>query len=68
MRSGRFGRKMQRHRVGAGFDQAQAAEFIHGSRSKISRMEDGITTARPAEVLLLLDRYGWLPRPHLTGG
>ncbi|MFI6699181.1 helix-turn-helix domain-containing protein [Streptomyces sp. NPDC050509] len=58
VRSRRFGRKMQRHRVGAGFDQAQAAEFIHGSRSKISRMEDGITTARPAEVLLLLDRYG----------
>ncbi|MEE1798229.1 helix-turn-helix transcriptional regulator [Streptomyces sp. JV176] len=58
VRSRRFGRKMQRHRVGAGFDQTQAAEFIHGSRSKISRMEDGITTARPAEVLLLLDRYG----------
>ncbi|MGW6604958.1 helix-turn-helix domain-containing protein [Streptomyces sp. NPDC055036] len=58
VRSRRFGRRMQRHRVGAGFDQSQAAEFIHGSRSKISRMEDGITTARPAEVLLLLDRYG----------
>ncbi|MFJ9028938.1 helix-turn-helix domain-containing protein [Streptomyces sp. NPDC102274] len=57
VRSRRFGRRMQRHRVGAGFDQSQAAEFIHGSRSKISRMEDGITTARPAEVLLLLDRY-----------
>ncbi|MGY0061157.1 helix-turn-helix domain-containing protein [Streptomyces sp. LZ34] len=49
---------MQRHRVNAGFDQSQAAGFIHGSRSKISRMEDGITTAKPAEVLLLLDRYG----------
>ncbi len=58
VRSRRFGRKMQRHRVNAGFDQAQAAVFIYGSRSKISRMEDGITTAKPAEVLLLLDRYG----------
>ncbi|MFD7332275.1 helix-turn-helix domain-containing protein [Streptomyces sp. NPDC059872] len=58
VRSRRFGRRMQRHRVDAGFDQAQAAAFIHGSRSKISRMEDGITTAKPAEVLLLLDRYG----------
>ncbi|MCX4454950.1 helix-turn-helix domain-containing protein [Streptomyces sp. NBC_01340] len=58
VRSRRFGRKMQRHRVKAGFDQAQAAVFIYGSRSKISRMEDGITTAKPAEVLLLLDRYG----------
>lgn len=58
VRSRRFGRRMQRHRVEAGFDQSQAAEFIHGSRSKISRMEDGITTAKPAEVLLLLDRYG----------
>ena len=58
VRSRRFGRKMQRHRVNAGFDQAQAADFIYGSRSKISRMEDGITTAKPAEVLLLLDRYG----------
>ncbi|WP_371664982.1 helix-turn-helix domain-containing protein [Streptomyces sp. NBC_00280] len=58
VRSRRFGRKMQQHRVGAGFDQAQAAAFIYGSRSKISRMEDGITTAKPAEVLLLLDRYG----------
>ncbi|MFE9886388.1 helix-turn-helix domain-containing protein [Streptomyces scopuliridis] len=58
VRSRRFGHRMQRHRVSAGFDQSQAAEFIHGSRSKISRMEDGITTARPAEVLLLLDRYG----------
>ncbi|GHJ30707.1 transcriptional regulator [Streptomyces hygroscopicus subsp. sporocinereus] len=58
VRSRRFGRKMQRHRMRAGFDQAQAAEFIYGSRSKISRMEDGITTAKPAEVLLLLDRYG----------
>ncbi|MFE2743646.1 helix-turn-helix domain-containing protein [Streptomyces scopuliridis] len=58
VRSRRFGRRMQRHRVDAGFDQSQAAAFIHGSRSKISRMEDGITTARPAEVLLLLDRYG----------
>ncbi|MFJ5102444.1 helix-turn-helix domain-containing protein [Streptomyces sp. NPDC088554] len=58
VRSRRFGRKMQRHRLGAGFDQSQAAEFIYGSRSKISRMEDGITTAKPAEVLLLLDWYG----------
>lgn len=58
VRSRRFGRKMQQHRVNAGFDQAQAAAFIYGSRSKISRMEDGITTAKPAEVLLLLDRYG----------
>ncbi|GAA3868642.1 helix-turn-helix transcriptional regulator [Streptomyces lacrimifluminis] len=58
VRSRRFGRKMQQHRAGAGFDQAQAAAFIYGSRSKISRMEDGITTAKPAEVLLLLDRYG----------
>jgi Domain of unknown function (DUF5753)/Helix-turn-helix domain len=58
VRSRRFGRKMQRHRLNAGFDQAEAAAFIHGSRSKISRMEDGITTAKPAEVLLLLDRYG----------
>lgn len=58
VRSRRFGRKMQQHRVSAGFDQAQAAAFIYGSRSKISRMEDGITTAKPAEVLLLLDRYG----------
>ncbi|WP_405769471.1 helix-turn-helix domain-containing protein [Streptomyces sp. NBC_01538] len=58
VRSRRFGRKMQQHRTNAGFDQAQAAAFIYGSRSKISRMEDGITTAKPAEVLLLLDRYG----------
>ena len=58
VRSRRFGRRMQRHRLKAGFDQEQAAAFIYGSRSKISRMEDGITTAKPAEVLLLLDRYG----------
>jgi hypothetical protein len=69
VRSRRFGRRMQRHRVEAGFDQSQAAEFIHGSRSKISRMEDGITTAKPAEVLLLLDRYGVIDeseRGHLV--
>lgn len=69
VRSRRFGRKMQRHRLNAGFDQADAAEFIRGSRSKISRMEDGITTAKPAEVLLLLDRYGVqddVEREHLV--
>ncbi|KPI01169.1 hypothetical protein OK074_5579 [Actinobacteria bacterium OK074] len=58
VRSRRFGLSMQRHRLKAGFDQSDAARFIHQSRSKISRMEDGITSGRPAEVLLLLDRYG----------
>lgn len=58
VRSRRLGTALKRHREAAGLDQADGAEAILKSVSKISRLEGGQTSASALEVSTLLDRYG----------
>ncbi|MFJ3954505.1 helix-turn-helix domain-containing protein [Streptomyces libani] len=58
VRSRRLGTALKRHREAAGLDQADGAEVILKSVSKISRLESGQTSASALEVRTLLDRYG----------
>jgi transcriptional regulator with XRE-family HTH domain len=58
VRSRRLGTALKRHREAAGLDQADGAEAILKSVSKISRLESGQTSASALEVRTLLDRYG----------
>ncbi|MFF4700958.1 helix-turn-helix domain-containing protein [Streptomyces chattanoogensis] len=58
VRSRRLGSALKRHREAAGLDQADGAEVILKSVSKISRLESGQTSASALEVRTLLDRYG----------
>ncbi|MBO8198713.1 helix-turn-helix domain-containing protein [Streptomyces smyrnaeus] len=58
MRSRRLGSTLRRLREAARLDQQQAAEYIAGSKAKISRIESGQVAARPGDVRLLLELYG----------
>ncbi|MEU6853384.1 helix-turn-helix transcriptional regulator [Actinacidiphila alni] len=58
VRSRRLGSALRRYREEARIDQHQAAEYIAGSTSKISRIESGESSARPGDVRLLLELYG----------
>ncbi|MEW2454459.1 helix-turn-helix domain-containing protein [Streptomyces albus] len=58
MRSRRLGSALRRLREAARLDQQQAAEYIGGSKAKISRVEAGQVAARPGDVRLLLELYG----------
>ncbi|MGP8299711.1 helix-turn-helix domain-containing protein [Streptomyces inhibens] len=58
VRSRRLGTALKRHREAADLDQADGAEAILKSVSKISRLESGQTSASALEVCTLLDRYG----------
>ncbi|MFF2922045.1 helix-turn-helix domain-containing protein [Streptomyces celluloflavus] len=58
VRSRRLGTALRRHREAAGLDQADGAEAIMKSATKISRLESGQTSASALEVRTLLDRYG----------
>lgn len=58
MRSRRLGSALRRLRETARIDQQQAAEYIAGSKAKVSRIEAGQVSARPGDVRLLLEFYG----------
>ncbi|MGG2458271.1 helix-turn-helix domain-containing protein [Streptomyces sp. RGM 3693] len=58
VRSRRLGNALRRYREAAGLDQADSAEAIMKSVSKVSRLESGQTTASALEVRTLLDLYG----------
>ncbi|MGW1790071.1 helix-turn-helix domain-containing protein [Streptomyces tubercidicus] len=58
VRSRRLGTALKRHREAAGLDQAEGAEAVMKSVSKISRLESGQTSASALEVRTLLDLYG----------
>jgi len=58
VRSRRVGTELRRLREAAGVTTAQAAELLNCSPAKISRIENGIVTARVGDLRLLLDRYG----------
>ncbi|MGW3949581.1 helix-turn-helix domain-containing protein [Streptomyces sp. NPDC004752] len=58
VRSRRLGLALKQYRLGAKFDQPQAAEVIAASQARISRLESGHVTARVIEVRLLLEAYG----------
>lgn len=58
MRSRRLGTALRRLREAAKLDQLQAAEYIAGSKAKVSRIEAGQVSARPGDVRLLLEFYG----------
>jgi transcriptional regulator with XRE-family HTH domain len=53
-----LGMRLRRLREGNGVSREQAADVIHGSESKISRLELGQLTVRTREVADLLTRYG----------
>ncbi|MFI7102070.1 helix-turn-helix domain-containing protein [Streptomyces sp. NPDC050161] len=58
IRSRRLGNALKRLREAVDLDQADAAEAITKSVSKVSRLESGQTSASALEVRTLLDRYG----------
>jgi transcriptional regulator with XRE-family HTH domain len=58
VRSRRVGSELRRLREAAGVTTAQAAEVLSCSPAKISRIENGIVSARIVDLRLLLDRYG----------
>jgi transcriptional regulator with XRE-family HTH domain len=58
VRSRRVGSELRRLREAAGVTTAQAAEVLSCSAAKISRIENGIVSARVVDLRLLLDRYG----------
>ncbi|MFE0178904.1 helix-turn-helix domain-containing protein [Streptomyces sp. NPDC059002] len=58
VRSRRLGTALRKYREGAKLDQRHAADYISGSKAKISRIEAGQVAARPGDVRLLLELYG----------
>ncbi|GAB2791300.1 helix-turn-helix domain-containing protein [Streptomyces daliensis] len=58
VRSRRLGATLRRFREAAKIDQLQAAEYIAGSKAKVSRIEAGQVSARPGDVRLMLELYG----------
>ncbi len=64
VRSRRVGSELRRLREAAGVTTAEAADVLQCSVAKISRLENGIVTARIIDVRLLLDRYGDQDREH----
>src|SRR5690242_20663630 len=64
VRSRRVGTELRRLREAAGITTAQAAELLSCSPAKISRIENGIVSARVVDLRLLLDRYGDQDQEH----
>ena len=64
VRSRRVGTELRRLREAAGVTTAQAAELLNCSPAKISRIENGIVSARVVDLRLLLDRYGDQDQEH----
>jgi len=64
VRSRRVGTELRRLREAAGVTTAQAAELLHCSPAKISRIENGIVSVRVVDLLLLLDRYDDQDQEH----
>jgi len=64
VRSRRVGTELRRLREAAGITTAQAAELLHCSPAKISRIENGIVSVRVVDLRLLLDRYGDEDQEH----
>ena len=64
VRSRRAGTELRRLREAAGVTTAQAAELLNCSPAKISRIENGIVSARVVDLRLLLDRYGDQDQEH----
>ncbi|MFA1551463.1 helix-turn-helix domain-containing protein [Actinomadura chokoriensis] len=53
-----LGRRLRELRERSGLSRRDAGQIVHGSESKIARLELGRTGGRPREVARLLDRYG----------
>ena len=53
-----LGRRLRELRERSGLSRRDAGGVVHGSESKIARLEQGRTGSRPREVARLLDRYG----------
>jgi transcriptional regulator with XRE-family HTH domain len=64
VRSRRVGTELRRLREAAAVTTAQAAELLHCSPAKISRIENGIVSVRVVDLRLLLDRYGDQDQEH----
>ncbi len=64
VRSRRVGAELRRLRDAAGVTTAQAADLLNCSPAKISRIENGIVSARVGDLRLLLDRYGDQDQEH----
>jgi transcriptional regulator with XRE-family HTH domain len=64
VRSRRVGSELRRLREAADVTTAQAAELLNCSPAKISRIENGIVTARVGDLRLLLDSYGDQDQEH----
>ena len=64
VRSRRVGAELRRLREAAAVTTAQAAELLSCSPAKISRIENGIVSARVVDLRLLLDRYGDQDQEH----
>jgi len=64
VRSRRVGSELRRLRETAGVTTAQAAELLNCSPAKISRIENGIVSARVGDLRLLLDQYGDQDQEH----
>jgi transcriptional regulator with XRE-family HTH domain len=64
VRSRRVGTELRRLRDAAAVTTAQAAELLNCSPAKISRIENGIVSARVVDLRLLLDRYGDQDQEH----
>jgi transcriptional regulator with XRE-family HTH domain len=64
VRSRRVGSELRRLREAASVTTAQAAEVLSCSPAKISRIENGIVSARVVDLRLLLDRYGDQDQEH----
>ncbi len=60
-----LGRELRRLREAAGFSRDVAAGELECGVSKISKIETGKATLRPAEVRALLDRYGITDRDEV---
>lgn len=64
VRSRRVGAELRRLRDAAGVTTAQAADLLNCSPAKISRIENGIVSARVGDLRLLLDRYSDQDQEH----
>jgi len=64
VRSRRVGAELRRLRDAAGVTTAQASDLLNCSPAKISRIENGIVSARVGDLRLLLDRYGDQDQEH----
>jgi transcriptional regulator with XRE-family HTH domain len=60
-----LGRELRRLRESAGLSRDDAAAVLECGASKISKIETGKATMRPAEVKALLDRYGVTERDEV---